>query len=250
MPMRPSQLSSDCIAECERFHPACPKSQPMTRVVDCTDPEKTKARLNLGRPRCLCDAELCLGESQPHSTTTSNINSYQKVIDVHLLLQIIKDAILCAHKLKLKYLWTDTLCILQDSASDKTHEVVRMHNIYRSSYITIVAASTHEVGFLEDRPGPMQYDHRLPFWCPDVQLGTVSAFVLGIHPFIDPVNQRAWYFQERVLSSRALVHAIDCFQYQCAVHLINAGGAVIRMSSDGQLPKLPTSWRCGCPPVS
>ncbi|EGN94517.1 hypothetical protein SERLA73DRAFT_163069 [Serpula lacrymans var. lacrymans S7.3] len=99
---------------------------------------------------------------------------YLEEIDIRTLPRTIKDAIECTHKLNLRYLWTDTLCILQGSADDKRNEIARMCDIYQDAYVTIIAASAQKVsqGFLQDRPDPVTTD--LPFWCPDGKLGTIS----------------------------------------------------------------------------
>ncbi|EGO19999.1 hypothetical protein SERLADRAFT_442803 [Serpula lacrymans var. lacrymans S7.9] len=100
---------------------------------------------------------------------------YLEEIDIRTLPRTIKDAIECTHKLNLRYLWTDTLCILQGSADDKRNEIARMCDIYQDAYVTIIAASAQKVsqGFLQDRPDPVTTD--LPFWCPDGKLGTISV---------------------------------------------------------------------------
>ncbi|KIJ12485.1 hypothetical protein PAXINDRAFT_181585 [Paxillus involutus ATCC 200175] len=250
------QLALECIAECDRHHPTCPKLEPMelpTRVVDCTDPENPKLFVTVpgGDRSAYAALSYVWGEPQPHSTTTSNIDMYQKGIDIHRLPKTIKDAILCTHKLKLKYLWTDTLCIVQDSPDDKTREISRMHSIYRDAHVTILAASAHKVsvGFLEDRLDPTQDDRRWPFWCPDGRLGTVWVFDDWEYtPYREPVDERAWCFQERALSPRILIYATDSLRYQCATHLINVGGASIRRPSSHWVAKLPDIMASRVPP--
>ncbi|KIJ55253.1 hypothetical protein M422DRAFT_219839 [Sphaerobolus stellatus SS14] len=116
-------------------------------------------------------------------------------IEVNRLPQSIKDAIKCTHGLKLRYLWIDSLCILQDSEEDKDSEIPRMCDIYHNAYVTIIAASARKVseGFLQERREPI--DSELPFWCPDGQLGTISVDQEGRSPEggVEPVDRRAWY---------------------------------------------------------
>jgi hypothetical protein len=64
-----------------------------------------------------------------------------------------QDAISSARKLNLRYLWVDSLCIIQDSEEDKEKEMARMDKIYENATVTIVAASapTCHDGFLNVR---------------------------------------------------------------------------------------------------
>ena len=164
------------------------------------------------------------GEPQPHSTCTTKLPTYLEAIDILLLPQTIKDAIVCTHNLNLRYLWTDSLCILQDSDEDKQREIPHMCDIYRDAYVTIIAASSQKVseGFLRDRKRPVETP--LPFWCPDGRLGTISVDESGsAKPDKEPVNLRAWCFQERVLSPRTLVYASHTLQYQCQTAISDIG---------------------------
>jgi hypothetical protein len=164
------------------------------------------------------------GEPQPHSTCTAKLPTYLESLDVLLLPQTIKDAIVCTHNLKLRYLWADSLCILQDSDEDKQRELPQMCDIYRDAYVTIIAASSQKVseGFLHDRKRPVETP--LPFWCPDGRLGSISVDEdTSATPSNEPVNHRAWCFQERVLSPRTLVYASHTLQYQCQAAMNDIG---------------------------
>ncbi|OIW24848.1 HET-domain-containing protein [Coniochaeta ligniaria NRRL 30616] len=53
-----------------------------------------------------------------------------------------QDAIVLARKLGLRYLWIDSLCIIQDSEADCQRETAMMGDIYSNSYLTIAAVSS------------------------------------------------------------------------------------------------------------
>ncbi|KAF2179039.1 heterokaryon incompatibility, partial [Zopfia rhizophila CBS 207.26] len=55
--------------------------------------------------------------------------------------QTIQDAISCARKLDLSYLWADSLCIVQDSPEDKAREIAQMGEVHWNTYATILATS-------------------------------------------------------------------------------------------------------------
>lgn len=52
-----------------------------------------------------------------------------------------RDAIIVARQLDLRYLWIDSLCIIQDSADDWSKESAEMGRICQQASITIFAES-------------------------------------------------------------------------------------------------------------
>ncbi|KAF8850430.1 HET-domain-containing protein, partial [Acephala macrosclerotiorum] len=58
--------------------------------------------------------------------------------------QTIEDAIHVTRSLGERYLWVDSLCIIQDSAPDKRTQMEHMDAIYSSAFVTIAAASGSE----------------------------------------------------------------------------------------------------------
>ena len=68
-----------------------------------------------------------------------------------VLPQTIKDAVLVCHKLGFTYLWVDSLCIIQDSASDKAKEISNMNHVFQNAFCTIPAnkAATADDSFLK-----------------------------------------------------------------------------------------------------
>ncbi|KAF9062857.1 hypothetical protein BDP27DRAFT_1336050 [Rhodocollybia butyracea] len=99
-----------------------------------------------------------------------------------------------------------------------------MCNIYQNAYVTIIAACSKKAGdgFLHNRRNPVST--ALPFWLPSGELGTIHVRDQERAPQNEPVNQRAWCFQERVLSSRALIYASHTVQFQCYSGIKNIGG--------------------------
>ncbi|KAG0700276.1 heterokaryon incompatibility protein-domain-containing protein [Suillus ampliporus] len=223
---RAFKLALDCLAQCTLHH-HCPKPRETslpTRVIDCSNPERPRLVLTKGMQGFYTALSYVWGEPQPHSVCIANLSTYLESIDILLLPKTIRDAIVCTHNLNLRYLWADTLCILQDSDEDKQREIPQMCDIYRDAYVTIIAASSQKVseGFLHDRRRPVET--LLPFWCPDGKLGTISVDESeSADPSNEPVNNRAWCFQERLLSTRTLVYASHTLQYQCQAAMNDIG---------------------------
>ncbi|KAI0753830.1 HET-domain-containing protein [Fomes fomentarius] len=242
-------MASNCISDCIREHEHCPSPYPgvlPTRVIDCGDPIRPKLHLSHSEPAPYVALSYVWGESQSYITTTTNLETYLDGIDPGLLPQTIKDAIGITHAHGVRYLWIDSLCILQDSDEDKAREIAQMRAIYENAYFTIIAASARAVshGFLQDRsphsPYPSPPDIVLPF--PSCPNGGIGTMVLSDPNWVkydgasEPIDQRAWCLQERFLSPRALVYASHTLQYQCRTSTVNMGNAVCDPSVRKQLP--------------
>jgi hypothetical protein len=74
-------------------------------------------------------------------------------------ISLIQDAIRVTRELGIRYLWIDSLCIIQDSTEDWFTESSRMGDIYSNSYCTIsaTAAKDSSVGLFLDRKPPVVY---------------------------------------------------------------------------------------------
>jgi hypothetical protein len=67
-----------------------------------------------------------------------------------------QDAVLVTRRLNIKYLWIDSLCIIQDSIEDWAREAARMGDIYRHAFLTLFALDSkdcHEGILVERSPG-------------------------------------------------------------------------------------------------
>jgi hypothetical protein len=154
-------------------------------------------------------------------------------IEVKLLPQTLLDAIEVTKKLGFKYLWVDALCIMQDSAEeaaqqDMQRELATMDQVYKNATMTIVAACAPSAtdGFLRDRPESGQNYFDIP-----CRLSPEHFFVAHIQELIryddtkEPINLRAWTFQEELLSPHLLIYASHTLQWQCRTLTCNFGGS-------------------------
>jgi len=165
------------------------------------------------------------GGEQVQKTLKSRLHSYIHDGLPKDLPQTIADAITATHKLGLRWLWIDAMCIIQDSPEDKLRELADMGHIYQDSYVTLSILSSFRAdqGFLQDAG-----DHPvLPFHCAD---GTVGSMKLRFHierpergrlgryqtvAVYDPLRHRAWCFQETTLSARRVVFRPPGVMYAC-----------------------------------
>jgi len=81
------------------------------------------------------------GAKHPLTTITANLEEHQRRIPLEKLPQTFQDAIELTRRLGIRYIWIDSLCIVQDDASDWADESKQMGTIYERSYLTIAATS-------------------------------------------------------------------------------------------------------------
>ena len=77
-------------------------------------------------------------------TSTGNLNARRVLLPVSNLPKTIHDAIIVTHKLGFRYLWIDTLCVVQDSIEDWEIACATMAGIYANSACTIAASASED----------------------------------------------------------------------------------------------------------
>lgn len=84
----------------------------------------------------------CWGKSHRVVTQKDNLEDHKRGIDITSLPLTFQQAILITQRLKLRYLWIDSLCIVQDDPQDWEREAAKMGGVYANSYLTIAADSS------------------------------------------------------------------------------------------------------------
>jgi Heterokaryon incompatibility protein (HET) len=161
----------------------------------------------------------CWGSSTMLELRQINLTSFRQDMFLYDLPTTFQHAIIVARSLSIRYLWIDSLCIIQDSASDWAAEAMQMHAVYRHAYLNIAATNSpnSSVGLF--------------FHCDPSTLGetpvTLSAGPLsGLYRLVDqdyythlvdnaPLNRRAWVVQERLLSTRTVHFAAEQVLWDC-----------------------------------
>jgi hypothetical protein len=227
------QLTQEWLQTCQKSHKECswsiqpPLPRIPTRVLEIKLEEDILS-LNLHATHGYEEAEYgCLsyawGGPQPMMLSTSTLQSFQAGIRFDELLPALQGAIRMTKDLGFCYLWIDALCILQDSDQDKGRELTRMQTYYRNSTLClqpIGLRSVHET-FLKCTPSTSS-EAAQPHSFQEYDLdhvrvldlysskGHMDRVVLEIDPKVyhepdEPLNQREWVLQERILSPRVLV---------------------------------------------
>jgi hypothetical protein len=162
----------------------------------------------------------CWGGRVASTTTTKNLDEHMRGIPLYALPKTFIDAVIITRRLDLRYLWIDSLCILQDSAADWQRESASMEAIYRNGYVNISAraASNSTVGcFFERAPEPLAC--RIPWKCSDCPTQG-SIYVRSPERKADsvremPCDRRGWILQEQLLSPRVLYYGSDQLYWEC-----------------------------------
>jgi hypothetical protein len=82
------------------------------------------------------------GDEMPLRTTTSNLDYFKDGIPLSTLPQTFRDAVFMTRLLECRYLWIDSLCIIQDSREDWAKEAARMADVYGNAYVTVAAVNS------------------------------------------------------------------------------------------------------------
>ncbi|KAH7064924.1 heterokaryon incompatibility protein-domain-containing protein, partial [Macrophomina phaseolina] len=162
----------------------------------------------------------CWGKSQPLVTTAAALVEHMQELEVGRLPRTLQDGIKATRALGLKYLWVDSLCIIQDSIADREREISRMQQIFQNSHVTIVAARARDCneGFLqaERSRDPLA---KLPVLCASGQVGNMMLLPrkqrLIQPPTREPLHERGWTLQEIVLSPRLLIYGRELTVWRC-----------------------------------
>jgi hypothetical protein len=156
-------------------------------------------------------------------TTSANVEAYYRGIETSILPRTIRDAISVCYRIGVPYLWVDSLCIIQDDKEDLRRELHGMPQIYQQARLTIVASCANEAseGFL----------HKRGFFfksCPPISIRhlqdngierRLTLFEkLGRTSSNEPISNRAWCFQETLLSPRRLEYRSQSLRLVCREH--------------------------------
>lgn len=181
----------------------------------------------------------CWGRAKITKLTRESLEDFKRGIPLDSLPLTFRQAIHFARRLSpsIRYIWIDSLCIIQDDKDDWNHESVQMYSVYRNSYCNLSATAA------PDSTYGMHYGrdpHHL--WEDEINLNTegiprplderIPKRHLGLEPLIRrckiqdasfwdrqvdeaTVNRRAWVLQERLLAPRVLHFCKDQIAWEC-----------------------------------
>ncbi|KAI0546407.1 heterokaryon incompatibility protein-domain-containing protein [Xylaria curta] len=139
--------------------------------------------------------------------TRQNLTSLQKKIPYKDLRRTFRNAIDAAKDLRIRYLWIDSLCIIQGSKNESEwhQEAGSMASVYRNALLTFAACNAGNIhtGFFDN---PNNNAQRILH---DTEIGVIVA-----KNYTNLLDQRGWALQERLLAPRT-VHFGDPVVWEC-----------------------------------
>ena len=180
----------------------------------------------------------CWGLHRPIQTTRTNLDMHIGGIPFLEIPTTFRDFFQVARFLNIRFVWIDSLCIVQDDPEDWLVEAGRMVGIYSNSHLTVCATMSEDSrgGLFRELPSgdspfterrvpsaftggvDMWYRHRLD------HEGLVKLNDPGIpeearHPPHLPLLSRAWTLQEHLLSPRVVHFTAWEVVWDCSVGL-------------------------------
>lgn len=166
----------------------------------------------------------------PLTTTTKNLVRHLERISFFDLSLTFKDAVKLTRDLKQRYLWIDSLCIIQDSHEDWLREAGSMAGVYGNAIFTICALSSKDSTCGCRVVNLQAFTHHHRFFDFDAGPYRIRLFERAIHKWHEeygddtyrhgehgenPLRRRAWTLQERELSRRSIHFAQNMVLWQC-----------------------------------
>lgn len=267
-----------CIDECNNQHGQCldaksPAKLPK-RVLDL---ESKNDSLRLyetqpGEKAAYAALSHCWGSGgHPLRTLTGNLDRMKIEIDIQDLNETFRNAIKICRELNLRYIWIDSLCIIQDSTEDWEEQAALMADIYKNAYATIATGSS---------PGPTtsifcERDAIWKSWKTQLGAGDVteqvrvrrkvlpalevadrnspnladmasynarhSAHSAWDYQWDGPLYTRAWCFQEHLLSKRMIHFTPGAIIWGCMSNRHVEGETPIAISAKKPTSAKPTA---------
>ena len=129
----------------------------------------------------------------------------------------IRDAIHLVKCIGMRYLWVDSLCIVQDDDNDKQQQLTIMDSIYSKAELLVVAAAGSDAN--AGLPGVGSTPRRIS---QSIEKVTGTQFITAQPSVQEVLRQsvwisRGWTFQEANLSRRALIFTGSLVYWSCHV---------------------------------
>lgn len=153
--------------------------------------------------------------------TAHNRSRFESGIPASELNPNFQDAIHATRGLGFRYIWIDSLCILQGSREDWAKEAPLMNLVYTYAVLTLAAAASSDGfgGLFRERNPDLAKPHRLQArsgeagpeeWFLSRQQDPWEEQIEGC-----PLNKRAWVVQERLLAPRTVFFGAAEILWEC-----------------------------------
>lgn len=186
----------------------------------------------------------CWGGRIATLLTTKTMEPFQRALPMKELPANFQDAITITRRLGIRYVWIDSLCIIQDSKEDWEEESKKMATIYRDATVTVSAMSSRgsSTGILHPiqdgtASAPMPRPVRLRIYAKnddnnnnnddtEVTVGMKETHEENLRglDISSPLTSRGWTLQESILSPRHLFYGTRQIYWRCPHGFLSADG--------------------------
>ena len=165
----------------------------------------------------------CWGKYPFMTTTTKTLNLRKECIKWGELPKTFQQAINITRNLKIRYLWIDALCIIQDDSQDWEVESPQMSRVYQGSYLTIAAnhAIDANAGCFSDTKWLEKASYEIhPSSSARIRTLYREDHAEFSHAYArkrssKPLTSRGWALQERLLSPRVIHYMAKELVWEC-----------------------------------
>ncbi|KAM5356542.1 hypothetical protein ACJ41O_003188 [Fusarium nematophilum] len=202
----------------------------------------------------------CWGKSHHLISTKATLSQWKKNIPFSDLARTFQDAVNISRKLGIRYVWIDSLCIVQDDKKDGEIEAAKMASIYNGAELVLSATGSIDgdggclfkrepfvtvSGTLPDGKvfeiyGRKTTQHGVFGWDTDVNSAKGSSNPIAGTTIGDvddhPLMTRAWCFQERLLATRILHYTRGEIIFDCLSSMDCECGALDGHERDPLIP--------------
>lgn len=223
------------LSDCQENHPSCragwlEKATPLPkRVIDVggsTLSTKDIVRIeeSQGGDGPYIALSHCWGKVQLLTTTKETLRSRMAGISWSDLPPTFQEAITMTRHFGVRYLWIDSLCILQNDPQDWEEQSAEMGRIYGNAIITISATASSDSTQGLFRCAAPEYtavkvvhghEYQDIYARKRLQHDNYYPGPLNTNDFFLPLQTRAWVLQEHYLSPRVLQFSSDEVVWEC-----------------------------------
>ncbi|KAH7198515.1 heterokaryon incompatibility protein-domain-containing protein [Fusarium flagelliforme] len=202
----------------------------------------------------------CWGRTQHLKSEKATLEQWKRNIPFTRFAKTFQDAIVISRELGIRYVWIDSLCIVQDDSKDWEIEAAKMASIYngaelvlsatgsvdgsggclfpREPYVTV--SGTYSDGKPFDIYGRKISQHSAFGWNTDRNVAKGSSNPITGTRVSDiqdhPLLTRAWCFQERLLATRILHYTKSEMIFDCLSAMDCECGALEKHEDDPLVP--------------
>jgi hypothetical protein len=201
-----------------------------TRLIDVGTADNLQLRLLETHQECPCSQEYIAlshpwGDVKKHPPFSTwrrdgsglgrDVETLKRAIPYEKLPATFKDAVDCTRALGVRYLWIDSICIIQGRDGDFNQEAKNMEEVFSGAYCVLAAsrATNQHDGFLGPRPQrsfvTFERVKGKPFYVCD-PIDDFSKDVIE-----GSLNQRGWVLQERALARRTIYFTENQTYFEC-----------------------------------